>query len=53
MFQETAVSGDPFFGYDGEHCFVSCPYGSSFPVKWCTTSLLPSLFVPFGTGSSL
>jgi len=30
--------------------FASCPYGNSFPVRWCTTSLFPS---PFCTGNSL
>jgi hypothetical protein len=24
-------------GYRGEHCFASYPYGSSFPVRRCTT----------------
>jgi hypothetical protein len=26
---------------DGEHSFALCPCGNSFPVRWCTTSLLP------------
>jgi len=25
---------------DGKHCFVSCPCGNSFPVRWCAISLL-------------
>jgi len=31
-----------FPGYDGEHCFASCSYGHTFPVRRCTTLYLPS-----------
>jgi hypothetical protein len=39
-------------GYDGEHYFVSCPCGNSFPVTWCTTSRLPSCSYLSGHGGS-
>lgn len=29
-----------FSGHDGQHCFVSSFCGKSFPIRWCTTSVL-------------
>jgi hypothetical protein len=39
-------------GYDGKHCFASCPCGDSFPVRRCITSLLPSCLCLSGQGIS-
>lgn len=39
--------------YDEKHCFESRPYGKIFPVRLCTTPVLPSCSFFLGEGVSL
>jgi len=51
LFEETVVTGDTS-GYDVKHCFVLCSCGNNFPIRWCTTSLLPLCSCLCGEGVS-
>jgi hypothetical protein len=51
FFEGPAMTGYTLLA-DGKHCFASCPCANSFPVRWCTTSLLPSCSCLSGQGVS-